>query len=45
LSAPGRVDQQQAQLRYGIRMAHQKYRADLLSVDLGDPATLARRIE
>src|SRR6478735_8191077 len=45
LSAPGRVDQQQAQLRYGIRMAHQKYRADLCSLDIGDPATFPRRVE
>src|SRR2546430_13203567 len=45
LATPGRVDQQQAQLRYVIGVPHQKYGADLRSIDVCDPATFPRCIE
>ncbi len=45
LSAPGRIDQQQPQLGDVVGVAHQKYRADLRAIDLGDPATLPRGVE
>ena len=45
LSASGRVDQQQPQLGDIVGVPDQKDRADLRSLDLGNPAALSRRVE
>src|SRR5204863_28496 len=39
-----RLDDQEPQLRHGLRVLHHEHRADALAVELGDPAGLAFRI-
>ena len=44
-SSGARIDDQQAELRHLVRLAHHEGRADALAVQFGDPAALAPGIE
>jgi hypothetical protein len=45
LSTSGRIDNEQADFRDIVAVSHQKDRADLRAIKLGDPAALARGVE